>query len=276
MVPTKADVLSQLDPLYLGEYVAFAGQIREYVNDTLGTAFRADPNPVRRAHHIISLVQLEYAAYEDAAAILRALIAFRTGSSKTVLEILESYKPGEAILSSVLDGAGAETAEKLYTVLRLEDAIPSEWPKWFPALDLRKSLSLACQFLTLDCRANQKPLGVAAYNKSKHGPLIVGNGRLLGPSIARLPSMFFGNRWPAEFGNEPVIVYGFPQADAAITERERCIHFVQRSLRLIVATLLGDIYSEEVRRRWGSVEEMWKARVLLDVVEFISEITTKK
>ncbi len=177
--PTKTEALSNIDPRYLGEYVEFSGQIREYVNDTLGKAFRTDPNPVRRSHHIISLVQLEYAAYEDAAAILKALISTRQGKTNTVLEVLESYKPGEAVLASVLAESSAETAEKLYAALRLEEAIPAEWASWLPSLDLKKSLLLACRFFVSDCRANQKELGVAAYNKSKHGPLVIAKGDLL-------------------------------------------------------------------------------------------------
>src|SRR5215204_3220016 len=112
--PTKTEALSSIDARYLSEYVEFSGQLREYVNNTLGKAFRADPNSIRRSHHIVSLVQLEYAAYEDAAAILKALISTRQGKTNTVLKVLESYKPGEAVLASILDEASAETVEKLY------------------------------------------------------------------------------------------------------------------------------------------------------------------
>ena len=66
---TKTEVFRSIDARYLGEYVEFSGLLREYVNDTLSKAFQADPNPGRRSFHIVSLVQLEYAAYEDAAAI---------------------------------------------------------------------------------------------------------------------------------------------------------------------------------------------------------------
>lgn len=274
--PQKADILANVDPRYLGEYLEFAGQIREYVNDTLGRAFRADPNPVRRAHHIISVIQLEYAAYEDAAAMLKALIAFRQGKSKTVLEVLESYRPGDALLSAVLDAVDAATEEKLYAALKLGHASPSTWGEWFPRLDLKKSLMLACRFFAHDCRVNQKDLGVAAYNKSKHGPLVVANGSLLGPRLTPVPSMFFSNRWPEKYGVNPIIVYGFVHDDAKIEEHERLVHFVQRSLRLIVAVVLGDTYPDEVKRRWGSIEAMWKSPALRDVVEFIAEITAKK
>lgn len=274
--PTKAEVLARIDARYLVEYVAFAGQIREYVNDTLSRAFRADPNPVRRRHHVVQLVQLEYAAYEDAAALLKALIALRQGTTGTVLSVLESYKPGQAILATVLDDCGASTAPKLFDLLGLEEALPTEWKKWFPKADLRKALLLACHFFVTDCRGNQKDLGVAAYNKSKHGPLVVSRGDLLGPSLAPVPAMFFANKWPAKYGSAAVIMYGFPDSDEKIEERERCVHFVQRSLRLLVAVLAGHLYGDEVAYRWGSPVGMWHSSELRDIVEFIQEITIKK
>ncbi len=274
--PTKTEVLSNIDARYLGEYIGFSGQIREYVSDTLSQAFQDDPNPIRRSHHIVSLIQLEYAAYEDAAAILRALILMRQGKASSVLEILESYKPGEAVLASVLDGSSIDNGEKLYSTLRLEEAIPVDWISWFPSLDLKKALLLACQFFVVDCRKNQKKLGIAAYNKSKHGPLVVAKGDLFGSSLNPIPSMFFANKWPAEYGTNPIIVFGFPDSDEAIENRERSIHFVQRSLRLLIAVLLGHIYPAEVLRRWGSSELMWKSSQMHDVTEFVAEITIKK
>ena len=274
--PTKAAVLANIDARYLAEYVCFSGQIREYVNETLGGAYRADPNPVRRSHHIISVVQLEYAAYEDAAALLMALMRFESGSTSTVLETLESYAPGDAVLGKVLDSASVTDADKLYAALGLARAIPALWSSWFPGHDLEKSLKLACRFLALDCRANQKPDGIAAYNKSKHGPLVVGSGSVLGPHLAPAPSMFFGNKKPDASRPGPVIVYGFPDDPAAIEEHERAVHFVQRSLRLIVAATLAMRYHDEVVRRFGGAEAMWNSRELVDVIDFIFEITNKR
>lgn len=275
-IPEKAEVLARLEPRYLSEYVCFSGQIREYVNDTLGRAFKNDPNPFRRDHHVISLVQLEYAAYEDAAALLKALLALRAGKAATVLDVLESYSPGEAVLANVFDETATGTPEALFAALRLGEAIPAEWNSWFPGLDLKKSLSLACGFFVKDCRTNQKELGIAAYNKSKHGPLTIAKGDLFGPNLAPVPSMFFRNKWPEKYGPNPLIVYGFPSDDEAIENRERSIHFVQRSLRLLVAIILGHAYLDEVKRRWGSLEAMWRSNCLRDVLEFVEEITVKK
>lgn len=274
--PSKSAVLANIDARYLAEYVCFSGQIREYVNETLGAAFRADPNPVRRSHHVISVVQLEYAAYEDAAALVMALLRFEAGKAATVLETLESYGPGDAVLAKVLDAAAIADPDKLYEALGLPKSIPALWHTWFPGHDLEKSLKLACRFLALDCRANQKPDGIAAYNKSKHGPLVVSRGDVLGPHLAPAPSMFFGNKKPDASRPGPVIVYGFPDGLPAIEEHERAVHFVQRSLRLIVAATLAMRYPDEVARRFGSTEAMWRSRELADVIEFILEITRKK
>ncbi len=276
MPTTKRDVLRELDGIYLLEYLSFSGQLREYVSDTLSKAFKVDRNEVRRRHHVVSLVQLEYAAYEDAAALLKALIAFRTAKSDTVLETLESYRPGEAVIAKVLEECGITSPDGLFVALRLEETVPAEWTEWFPEMDLKKTLRHVCQFLTLDCRANHKELGVAAYNKSKHGPSVVADGRVFGSSLAGVPSMFFRNRWPEKYGPNPVIIYGFPMADSDIEERERLIHFIQRSLRLIVAALVTTAFQREVVERHGSVRAFWNVNWLTDVRELIQEITKKK
>lgn len=275
-MPTKLEVLRQLDGTYLLEYLSFSGQLREYVSDTLSKAFKANPNPVRRRHHVVSLVQLEYAAYEDAAALLLALILFRGGRTNTILETLESYRPGEAVITRVLAEQSIDSPEGLFSALGLAQTIPPRWDEWYPALDLKKALLLACQFFVVDCRANHKELGVAAYNKSKHGPLVVADGRSLSSSLAPVPSMFFQNRWPDKYGPNPIIIYGFPITDDAIEERERLIHFVQRSLRLLVACIVGNAFPQAVEARYGSVRQLWSAEWLTDVLELIADITLKK
>jgi hypothetical protein len=274
--PRRKEILAQLDARYLGEYVRFSGQIREYVSDTLSRAYKADPNPIRRDHHVVSLVQLEYAAYEDAAALLKSLIAFRLGKSPTVLEVLESYAPGQAVLARVFSDVGLTEAAALYDALRFDEALPLQWSEWFPSLDLKKALLLGCTFFMKDCADNQKDLGIASYNKAKHGPLVVARGDLFAPTFQPVPSMLLRNRWPEKYGAEPFIVYGFPLDEAKIEERERLVHFVQRTLRLFVVVLFQHAYPDEPKRRWRSAEAMWHESFLRDVLELIDEITRKK
>jgi hypothetical protein len=71
------DILAQLDPLYFLDYVVCTGTVRQYSSKALEESFRADPNPLRRRLHLVSLVKEEYAAYEDVGAVLNAFLDYR-------------------------------------------------------------------------------------------------------------------------------------------------------------------------------------------------------
>ena len=79
------ETLAQLDPLYFLDYAVFTGAVRQYASKTLEEEFRADPNPLRRRLHLLNLVKEEYAAYEDAGAVLNAFLDYREGRSKSRL-----------------------------------------------------------------------------------------------------------------------------------------------------------------------------------------------
>src|SRR5712691_4939912 len=66
------ETLVQIEPLYFLDYAIFTGAVRHYASRTLEEAFKADPNPLRRRLHFVNLVKEEYAAYEDAGAMLKA------------------------------------------------------------------------------------------------------------------------------------------------------------------------------------------------------------
>lgn len=269
------DILRQIDPRYLVDYLSFGGQVREYVNDVLSDRFRADPNDVRRRFHLVSLVLLEYAAYEDAAAMLKAILAWRAGRSETILATLLGYSPGEAVLDRVLTDAGIQEREELFSQLGGDRLLPLAWADWFPDIDLRKALLRACQFLVDDCRANHKKLGVAAYNKLKHGPIAVSRGTVLGPNQAPVPTLLIPNKWRADLGPMAFIAYGIPDDDESMETRARAVHFVQKSLRLIIAATLSDAHTPVLEAQWGSIERFWRAPICRDLREFADEITRK-
>jgi hypothetical protein len=72
----------------------------------------------------------------------------------------------------------------------LDTWIPGEWVKWFPDLDLKKALRLACAFSFQDCATNQKRYGVISYNKIKHGLLVVPSGRAYKPGSDKPPPVW--------------------------------------------------------------------------------------
>jgi hypothetical protein len=272
----KRAVLRNLEFDYLADYLGYAGQSREYINDCLSAAFRADPNPVRRTFHVFAQVQLEYAAYEDAAAMLHALLTFKRSPDGSIIEALEGYRPGEAVIGKVLAAHEADSPEQLFRALRFADACPVQWSSWFPNHDLTKALHVGCQFFANDCAPSHKELGIAAYNKTKHGPLAVSSGRVLSTMLQPQPSLFFVNKWPDRDGPNPVVVYGFPDDDEKIEDRSRVIHFIQRTLRLFVAATLAMDHPSLIQTRWGATRAMWESPELRDVLDFIQEITEKR
>ncbi len=272
----KRTVLRNLEFDYLADYLGYAGQSREYISDCLSAAFRADPNPVRRTFHVLAQVQLEYAAYEDAAAMLHALLTFQRSPDGSIIEALESYRPGEAVIGKVLAAHEADSPEQLFRALGFADRCPVQWSGWFPNHDLTKALHVGCQFFANDCAPSHKELGIAAYNKTKHGPLAVSSGRVLSTMLKSQPSLFFVNKWPDRYGPNPVVVYGFPDDDKKIEDRSRVIHFVQRTLRLFVAATITFRFAPRVEGRWGSTPAMWRSSELNDVMELVAEITDKR
>ena len=153
-----ADVLAQIEPQYFVDYVRLTGIARDYVADMLRRAMEADPNDARRRLHLLGVVAQEYAAYEDAAALLKAWLDWRSGATATPLEPLFGYKPSEARLDKVFTDLSITTGEDLLGALGVADWLPPEWSGWFPALDLERTVLVACRFLAEDCRRNQFPL----------------------------------------------------------------------------------------------------------------------
>ncbi len=272
-----ADVLARIEPQYFVDYVRLTGIARDYVADTLRKAMEDDPNDGRRRLHLLGLVMQEYAAYEDAAALLKAWLDWRSGATTTPLEPLFGYSPGEARLDKVFTDFAINTGEDLLAGLGATDWLPAEWANWFPALDLEKTVRLACSFFALDCRKNQKRFGVAAFNKIKHGLFVVPSARAYLSSLPDAPAALIANQDHATAPSQPYVVYALPADDSSLRERERSVHFVGRSLRLLACLYLLHRFPVTVKDAWGgSGRAMFLSIDLADIIELIDEVTAKK
>jgi len=272
-----ADVLAQIEPQYFVDYVRLTGIARDYVADTLRRAMEADPNDARRRLHLLGLVAQEYAAHEDAAALLKAWLDWRSGTTATPLEPLFGYKPGEARLDRVFADFSITTGEDLLGALGVADWLPPEWRGWFPALDLEKTVRVACRFLAEDCRRNQKKFGVAAFNKIKHGLFVVPSARLYLPALPDAPAALIANQDQATATSQPLVLYALPADDNSLRERERSVHFIGQTLRLLVCLYLLHRFPAMVKASWGgSGHAMFLSRDLADIIELITEVTAKK
>jgi hypothetical protein len=96
------ETLAQIEPLYFLDYAIFTGAVRHYASRTLEEAFKADPNPLRRRLHFVNLLKEEYAAYEDAGAMLRAFLDYRASKVGIPLQTLIEFKARDVQLAEVL------------------------------------------------------------------------------------------------------------------------------------------------------------------------------
>src|SRR5262250_1177451 len=220
--------LVQIEPLYFLDYAIFTGAVRHYASRTLEEAFKADPSPLRRRLHFVNLVKEEYAAYEDAGAMLKALLDYRTSKVAIPLQSLIDFRPRDVQLAEVFAAYGVSSGDALWLALRLEEWIPNRWQEWFPDLDLEKTMRLACNFFVEDCVQNQKRHGIIAYNKIKHGLLVTPSARQYLSHLPDAPGAIFRSL-PAdrEASGKPYGIQAFDPSDEQIENRHAAVEFVQ-------------------------------------------------
>ncbi len=274
-----ADTLAQLDPLYFLDYTLFTGAVRHYAALVLEKAFKegGQKDHLRRLH-LVNLLKEEYAAYEDAGAILNAFLEYRDGKVDVPFASLIAFSPTKVELGALFETHKIKSGDDLFDRLKLDAWIPSKWAEWFKHLDLRKALHLACNFFFEDCVRNQKRYGVIAYNKIKHGLILVPSGRLYLKGLPDAPAMIFLT--PEEDrkkGATPQTIIGFPSDDAQILQRHTSIEFVQCNLRLFTGLYVTSRYPESLAARGiADPREMFARPECEDVMHLIDEVTKKK
>jgi len=272
------ETLAQIEPLYFLDYALFTGAVRHYASRTLEEAFKADPNDRRRRLHFVNLVKEEYAAYEDAGAMLKAFLDYRAGKVLLPLQTLIDFRPRDVQLTEMFDTYGVGSGDALWRALRLEDWIPNRWQEWFPDLNLEKALRLACNFFVEDCVQNQKRHGIVAYNKIKHGLLVTPSARQYLPNLPDAPGAIFPSL-PADraVSGKPYAIQAFHATDEQIENRHAAVEFVQCNLRLLAALYVVLRYPADLKRR--GIQDpriLFAAQELSDVRHLIDEVTKKK
>jgi len=272
------EVLARVEPIYFLDYALFTGAVRHYASVTLEAAFKTDPHPLRRRLHFVNLLKEEYAAYEDVGAFLGAYLEYRREETCIPLASLLHYRPRDVILSEMFEEYGISSGQELWDALRLGEWIPTNWPKWFPHLDLNKALRLACNFFFEDCSRNQKKYGIMAYNKIKHGLLVVPSGKRYLPNLPDAPAVLFPTEAKLEEAKRnPFTVYGFRTDDSQIEERHKAIEFVQCNLRLLAALYVAWRYPRALAANGtGDPKGLFERDELSDVRHLIAEVTAKK
>ncbi len=170
---TSGRLLRNIEGDYLLDYAIFTGAVRVYVTQGLEEHFAKDKNDLHRRMFLLAVFREESSVYEDLGAMLDALLSNRRDPAVPLLERLISYGVGQVQLATVMERFSIASSDQLCQELGLLDLIPVEWKERFPSLDLATALRTAANFFFVDCARNQKRDGLRAFNKLKHGLLLV-------------------------------------------------------------------------------------------------------
>ena len=271
----KRDVLRNLEGDYLLDYAIFTGAVRVYVTQSLEEHFLKDKNDLHRRMFLLAVFREEYSAYEDLGAMLNALLTHRRDPQVPLLERLISYGPGQVELSKVMGRFAIASSEDLCDRLGLLELVPAGWKDEFPGLDLTKALRTAASFFFVDCMKSQRKDGLRAFNKMKHGLLLVPKASLYMKGQIDAPAAVFKtDESKPEAAANPFSLYGVPMTDEHLDARLRAIHFVQANLRMIAALWVISKHPATVKRR--GVEkpiDVLRTQYLIDVMTFIAGVS---
>jgi hypothetical protein len=270
MPVNKREVLRNLEGDYLLDYAIFTGAVRVYVTQGLEEHFAKDKNDLHRRMFLRAVFREEYSAYEDLGAMLDALLSNRRDPDLPLLERLISYGVGQVELVKVMARFSIESSDQLCEQLGLMNLVPSTWKEQFPSLDLAKALHTAANFFFVDCLKSQKCDGLRAFNKMKHGLLLVPKATIYmrQQQIDAPAALFKTEEAKPEAADNPFSLYAVPMSDdhldarldgLQLAERIPAVHqtgppgdVLVRPLRELGATLPRD--RGKGRRRRAAVE----------------------
>jgi hypothetical protein len=273
----KREVLRNIEGDYLLDYAVFTGAVRGYVTQGLEEHFAKDKNDIHRRMFLLAVFREEYSAYEDLGAMLNALLSNRRDPVMPLLEQLISYGVGQVALAKVMERFAIASSEQLCQELGLLDLVPVGWEEQFPRLDLARALRAAADFFFVDCTRNQKRDGLRAFNKLKHGLLLVPKATLyMGQRQIDAPAALFETEETRpEASDNPISLYAVPMGDGHLDARLRAIHFVQINLRMIAALLVVARYPCAIQRRGiTAVLDLFRTSYMIDVTNFIDQVTS--
>ena len=181
------------------------------------------------------------------------------------------------VFTKLFEDNNITSADDLKNLLRFEEWIPKDWNKWFPHLDLRKAINISYKFFFDDCKNNQQRNSVVAYNKIKHGLLVVPSGKQYVPNLPDCPAMVFhtSSDEPKSKDN-PFTMLSFLNNDESHEERYRVVEFIQCNLRLYAALYVLWRYADILPQRgFKGPKELFESQPFVDVRHFIGETTAK-
>ncbi|MPZ20369.1 MAG: hypothetical protein GEV06_21005 [Luteitalea sp.] len=268
---TVEGVLAQLEGDYFYDYAAFTGSLREYVVRALEARYKSEPNELHKRAFLLNVYREEYTAYEDLGAFMDAFLSIKGDPTILPLHRMISYGAGQVKLGSVLERHQIDTGDDLYNGLGLAEWMPASWSEHHPKIDLQKVLRRACYFLVEDCWPGQRATGVRAFNKIKHGLVLVPDGRPYASKLPSAPAIIFATHPKDPASKEtPVSILAIPTEPEKVEERLRIVHFTQFMLRMFAMLYVLKRYPAAIGGRGLKADaSVFGSERMVDVLEFM-------
>lgn len=269
------EVHEQLDPHYFLDYALFGGALRHYVTKSIEDAFHADRNDLHRRFLILGVFKEEHAAYEDLGAILESFIRLKLKEFQHPIEGMLRFKDDLVVIETLFNRKKIKSGTDLFDSLAMQTFIPKKWGETFPQINCERALRRICEFFYHDCRLNQKRQGISAYNKIKHGLVLVSSAKRYDTNLPDAPGVIIRN--PDSSSGNPYALLAIPMDDASIEARCKIIEFIQSSLRAIAALYSITRYPEFVSKSVGISNEisLFQAPPLIEVLTFLDQLSNK-
>lgn len=230
MTDVKKEIYSKLEPQFLWDYLSFGIGLRDY--NVLQVAKAASSqNYMGQKLAFISVFREMMAGFEDVAALLLALK--RRYGPDTECPYQKEFNVGETPLfytlvtyrESRLDKVlGSISPDNVYRDFQFEKLVPVDLssPGFLQPEVVRQGLLSIAGFLCGDCRTNQtKNNRPEAYNKIKHGSIVLSEGRDFFPDHPSGPAVIMER--PKGDVAHPLQLLTLPYSEEEIEKMKRIV-----------------------------------------------------
>lgn len=256
MTDLKKEIYWKLEAPFLWDYRSFGTDLRDYNALQIAEA-ASHQNYLGQKLAFISILGQMMAGFEDLAALLLALK--RRFSPDPECPYQKEFGVGETPLFYTmvtyrdwrLDKVLVSVSpDKAYQDFHFDKLVPAglSKPGFLQPEVVRRGLLNMAKFLCEDCRTNQtKNNRPEAYNKIKHGAIVLSEGRILFPEHPSGPAIIMEG--PKADATYPLQLLTFPYSEKEIENMKQIIWLSKVARKVLLALYLWVGHEQFVRSK---------------------------
>jgi hypothetical protein len=242
---------------FLWDYVEFGAEFRRFTAHHLKQAGQVN-NAMAQRHALLGVFREMMASFEDFSALLLGLR--RRYSSDPKCKFQQAYASiNTPVLFTLINYrdmgigkvVGTMTAAKCYDAFHFDRLVPHglDQPGFLSSEAVEKGLRRLADFVVADClKHEQEGIRPQAYNKIKHGAVVLSDGKLLIPTLPLGPAILDATVTDAKTAN-PITVYTIPVSGTHLDLFDKMVWAVGIARRIILALYLWREHELFVRSR---------------------------